>query len=117
MLVLESVYRRYFQFVYRTVGAVLGVEVLEAQRIAYEILDTMAAKKREVFILAEFAQLSCDEIAEVVGAKTGRYGLGCTTHAPSSRRDSRDAASEKGTPNEAVESWAFQWVRRRKTDC
>jgi RNA polymerase sigma-70 factor (ECF subfamily) len=45
-------------------------EVAEAHRIAYEILDRMSAKKREVFILAEFEELSCDEIAALVGAKT-----------------------------------------------
>jgi RNA polymerase sigma-70 factor (ECF subfamily) len=46
------------------------VEVIEAHRIAYEILDRMSAKKREVFILAEFEDLSCDEIAGIVGTKT-----------------------------------------------
>ncbi len=45
-------------------------EVLDAQRIAYEILDKMGAKKREVFILAELEDLSCDEIARLVGSKT-----------------------------------------------
>src|SRR5690242_12888642 len=46
------------------------VELLEAHRIAYEILDKLAPKKREVFILAELEGLSCDEIAQLVGAKT-----------------------------------------------
>ncbi len=45
-------------------------EVMEAHRIAYAILDKLAPKKREVFILAEFEGLSCDEIAKVVGTKT-----------------------------------------------
>jgi RNA polymerase sigma-70 factor (ECF subfamily) len=45
-------------------------EVLDAHRIAYEILDALGEKKREAFILAEFEGLSCDEIARRVGAKT-----------------------------------------------
>jgi RNA polymerase sigma-70 factor (ECF subfamily) len=45
-------------------------EVMEAHRIAYQILDKMPPKKREVFILAEFEDLTCDEIAQIVGAKT-----------------------------------------------
>jgi RNA polymerase sigma-70 factor (ECF subfamily) len=45
-------------------------EVVDAHRIAYEILDKMAPKKREVFILAEFEGLSCEEIATLVGTKT-----------------------------------------------
>jgi RNA polymerase sigma-70 factor (ECF subfamily) len=45
-------------------------ELLEAHRIAYQILDKMAPKKREVFILAEFEELTCDEIAQIVDAKT-----------------------------------------------
>jgi RNA polymerase sigma-70 factor (ECF subfamily) len=44
-------------------------EVREAHAIAYEILDAMAAKKRDVFILFEFEELTCDEIAVVVGTK------------------------------------------------
>jgi RNA polymerase sigma-70 factor (ECF subfamily) len=47
-----------------------SAEVVEAHRIAYEILDRMSAKKREVFILAEFEGLTCDEIAQIVGTKT-----------------------------------------------
>jgi RNA polymerase sigma-70 factor (ECF subfamily) len=47
-----------------------SVEVREAHRIAYEILDRMPAAKREAFILAEFEALSCEEIAAIVGAKT-----------------------------------------------
>jgi RNA polymerase sigma-70 factor (ECF subfamily) len=52
------------------VESVDAVEVRQAHRIAYAILDTMSPKKREVFILAEFEQMSCEEIAEAVGAKT-----------------------------------------------
>lgn len=52
------------------VRSVDRVEVLEAHRIAYEILEKLAPKKREVFVLAEFEGLSCDEIAQLVGAKT-----------------------------------------------
>jgi RNA polymerase sigma-70 factor (ECF subfamily) len=44
-------------------------EVREAHRIAYEILDKIAPKKREVFILAELEGLGCDEIAQIVDAK------------------------------------------------
>jgi RNA polymerase sigma-70 factor (ECF subfamily) len=46
------------------------VEVMEAHRIAYQILDKLSPKKRDVFILAEFEGLTCDEIARIVGAKT-----------------------------------------------
>jgi RNA polymerase sigma-70 factor, ECF subfamily len=46
------------------------VELLQAHKIAYEILDKLAPKKREAFILAEFEGLSCDEIGQLVGAKT-----------------------------------------------
>jgi len=45
-------------------------EVRAAHRIAYEILDKMSPKKREVFILAEFEGLGCDEIARIVDTKT-----------------------------------------------
>ncbi len=45
-------------------------EVLDAHRIAYEILDKLAPKKREAFILAEFEGLSCEEIAQLSGTKT-----------------------------------------------
>jgi RNA polymerase sigma-70 factor, ECF subfamily len=45
-------------------------EVLDAHRIAYAILDKLAPKKREAFILAEFEGLSCDEIAQLTGSKT-----------------------------------------------
>lgn len=49
------------------------VEMQQAQRIAYEILDTMAPKKREVFILAEFEELTSGEIAAIlVEAETHR---------------------------------------------
>jgi RNA polymerase sigma-70 factor (ECF subfamily) len=44
-------------------------EVREAHRIAYEILDKIAPKKREVFILAELEGLGCEEIAQIVDAK------------------------------------------------
>ncbi len=46
------------------------VEVIQAHKIAYEILDKLAPKKREVFILAEFEGHSCEEIGLLVGAKT-----------------------------------------------
>jgi RNA polymerase sigma-70 factor (ECF subfamily) len=45
-------------------------EVREAHRIAYGILDKLAPKKREAFILAEFEGLSCEEIANMVGTRT-----------------------------------------------
>jgi RNA polymerase sigma-70 factor (ECF subfamily) len=45
-------------------------EVLDAHRIAYAILDKLAPKKREAFILAEFEGLSCEEIAQLTGSKT-----------------------------------------------
>ncbi len=45
-------------------------EIREAHKIAYSILDKLAPKKREVFILAEFEGLSCEEIAQLVGTKT-----------------------------------------------
>ena len=45
-------------------------EVREAHRIAYDILEKIAPKKREAFILAEFEGLSCEEIARVVGTRT-----------------------------------------------
>jgi RNA polymerase sigma-70 factor (ECF subfamily) len=44
-------------------------ELREAYKIAYEILDQMAPKKREAFILAELEGLSCEEIASVVDTK------------------------------------------------
>ena len=46
------------------------IEVRDAHHIAYEILDAMPTKKREVFILAEFEDLSCAEIAAIVGVQT-----------------------------------------------
>ncbi len=46
------------------------VEVMQAHKIAYEILDKLAPKKREAFILAEFEGHSCEEIGLLVGAKT-----------------------------------------------
>jgi RNA polymerase sigma-70 factor, ECF subfamily len=52
------------------VRSVDRAEVLDAHRIAYEILDKLAPKKREVFILAEFEGLSCEEIATLVDSKT-----------------------------------------------
>ena len=45
-------------------------EVLDAHRIAYAILDKLAPKKREAFILAEFEGLSCEEIAALTDSKT-----------------------------------------------
>jgi RNA polymerase sigma-70 factor (ECF subfamily) len=47
-----------------------SVEVAEARDIAYAILDKMSPKKREVFILAEMEELSCEEIGAIVGTKT-----------------------------------------------
>ncbi len=44
-------------------------EVMEAHRIAYGILDQLAPKKREAFILAEFEGLSCEEIAKICNTK------------------------------------------------
>jgi RNA polymerase sigma-70 factor (ECF subfamily) len=44
-------------------------ELDDAARIADDILQTMAAKKRDVFVLAEFEGLSCAEIATIVGTK------------------------------------------------
>jgi RNA polymerase sigma-70 factor (ECF subfamily) len=44
-------------------------EVREAHRIAYAILDKLAPKKREAFILAEFEGLSCEEIAAMTGTR------------------------------------------------
>jgi RNA polymerase sigma-70 factor (ECF subfamily) len=46
------------------------VELLQAHRIAYEILDKIAPKKREAFILAELEGLSCEEIAKLSGTRT-----------------------------------------------
>ena len=46
------------------------VEVTQAQRIAYEILDRLGARHREVFVLFEFEGLSCEEIGRLVGART-----------------------------------------------
>ena len=45
-----------------------AVEVVEAHRIAFEILEKLTAKKREVFILAEFEGLDSEEIGTIVGA-------------------------------------------------
>ena len=45
-------------------------EVLDAHRIAYVILDKLAPKKREAFILAEFEGLSCEEIAQLTDSRT-----------------------------------------------
>lgn len=46
-----------------------AVEVRDAWRIATQILSSMPAKKRDVFILSELEGLTCAEIAAVVGAK------------------------------------------------
>jgi RNA polymerase sigma-70 factor (ECF subfamily) len=43
-------------------------EVRQAHRIAYDILDRIGGKKREVFILAELEGLTSTEIAALVGA-------------------------------------------------
>jgi RNA polymerase sigma-70 factor (ECF subfamily) len=53
-----------------TLRSIDRVEVLDAHRIAYEILDKLSPKKREVFILHELEGLPCEEIAAMVGAKT-----------------------------------------------
>lgn len=45
-------------------------EVRDARRILDEVLEKLAPKKREVFVLAELEELSCEEIAAIVGAKT-----------------------------------------------
>jgi RNA polymerase sigma-70 factor, ECF subfamily len=52
------------------VRSVDRAEVLDAHRIAYAILDKLAPKKREAFILAEFEGLSCEEIAQLTDSKT-----------------------------------------------
>jgi RNA polymerase sigma-70 factor (ECF subfamily) len=52
------------------VRSVDRAEVLDAHRIAYAILDKLAPKKREAFILAEFEGLSCEEIAALTGSRT-----------------------------------------------
>jgi RNA polymerase sigma-70 factor (ECF subfamily) len=44
-------------------------EVREAHRIAYSILEKLAPKKREAFILAEFEGLTCEEIAMMTGTR------------------------------------------------
>lgn len=45
------------------------VEVGQARRIAYAILDKLSADHREVFILSEFEGLSGDEVARLTGAR------------------------------------------------
>lgn len=45
------------------------VEVSQARRIAYDVLDKLSAPHREVFILAEFEGLSGDEIAALMECK------------------------------------------------
>jgi RNA polymerase sigma-70 factor (ECF subfamily) len=67
---LRSLFERHEDKADAPVRSLDRVEVLEAHRIAYQILDKLAPKKREVFILAEFEGLTCDEIAVLVGAKT-----------------------------------------------
>jgi RNA polymerase sigma-70 factor (ECF subfamily) len=44
------------------------LERKESSRIVYEILETLAPKKRVVFILHEIAGLEAKEISEIVGA-------------------------------------------------
>jgi RNA polymerase sigma-70 factor (ECF subfamily) len=46
------------------------LDMMEAHRLVYEILDQLGDRKREAFILAELEGLSCEEIAARVGAKT-----------------------------------------------
>jgi RNA polymerase sigma-70 factor (ECF subfamily) len=53
-----------------TIESLDSVEVRDAYRIAYAILDKLSAKKREVFILSELEGLRPDEIAQLVGTKT-----------------------------------------------
>jgi RNA polymerase sigma-70 factor (ECF subfamily) len=51
---------------------IVSVDVLELREAWNEleaILQTMAPRKRDVFVLAELEELSCAEIAEIVGAK------------------------------------------------
>jgi RNA polymerase sigma-70 factor (ECF subfamily) len=43
-------------------------ELQEAWRVARDVLATMAPKKRDVFVLAEFEGLTCGEIGRIVGA-------------------------------------------------
>ena len=45
------------------------VEVSEARRIAYAILDKLSTKHREVFILSEFEGLTCEEIGRIVDCR------------------------------------------------
>ncbi|HWE27765.1 MAG TPA: sigma factor-like helix-turn-helix DNA-binding protein [Polyangia bacterium] len=45
------------------------MEIQQARRIAREIIDAMASKKREVFILAEFEELTPGEIAVILGVR------------------------------------------------
>ncbi len=44
-------------------------DLLEAARVAEKILASIAPKKRQALILAEFESLECAAIAEIVGAK------------------------------------------------
>jgi RNA polymerase sigma-70 factor (ECF subfamily) len=53
----------------QVVPAIDRVEVSEAQRIAYRILDRMRPKHRDVFILSELEGATCEEIAGVVNCK------------------------------------------------
>jgi RNA polymerase sigma-70 factor (ECF subfamily) len=70
--------RRWLELLYRAdesdglevpIRSVERMDVLDAWRIAKEILEGIAAKKRDVFVLAELEALSCAEIAVIVGAK------------------------------------------------
>ena len=45
------------------------VAIGEARAIAYAILDKLSTKHREVFILSEFEELTCEEIATIVDCK------------------------------------------------
>jgi RNA polymerase sigma-70 factor (ECF subfamily) len=45
------------------------VEVKQAWRLVSDVLERMAPKKREVFVLAELEGLPCAEIGVIVGAK------------------------------------------------
>jgi RNA polymerase sigma-70 factor (ECF subfamily) len=44
-------------------------EVNQAKQLAWQVLDKLSAKHREVFILSEFEGLSCEEIGKLVGCK------------------------------------------------
>ncbi|MDB4966478.1 MAG: polymerase sigma factor RpoE [Myxococcales bacterium] len=70
--------RRWLELLYRAdesaglevpIQSVERMDVLDAWRLANEILGAMAPKRRDVFVLAELEGLGCAEIAAIVGAK------------------------------------------------